>query len=134
MSSAAVAAAAAQAARIRQQEEEDMTRYDPQDLSQWEFKILRSHINQFRNPQALQRAIAEERQGDWELLEKFDESRVRFRRPVGARRQDASRPQGYDPYRTTYGISEAGIALWVIGAILAFFILFFVVLNLLGLV
>lgn len=59
---------------------------------------------------------------------------MRFRRPVGARRQDASRPQGYDPYRTTYGISEAGIALWVVGAILAFFILFFVVLNLLGLV
>ncbi|MCW5875314.1 MAG: hypothetical protein KIS85_00400 [Anaerolineales bacterium] len=132
MSSAAVAAAAAQAARTRQQEEEDMTRYDPQDLSQWEFKILRSHTNQFRNPQALQRAITEERQGDWELLEKFDESRVRFRRPISARQQDASRPQGYDPYRTTYGISETNMVLWVVGGILLFFLILVLVLNAIG--
>ncbi len=128
----AVAAAAAHAARMRQQEEEDMTRYDPQDLSQWEFKILRSHTNRFRDPTVLQRVISEERQGEWELLEKFDDGRLRFRRPVGARTEDGARPAGYDPYRTVYGITEASMVLWVVGGILLFFLALVLVLNALG--
>jgi hypothetical protein len=52
-------------------------------------------------------------------MEKFDDNRVRLKRPASARAQDPSRPPGYDPYRTRYGISEGALGLWVVIGIFA---------------
>ncbi len=111
--------AAHQAAEKARREEETMTAYTPQDVSEeWEFKILRSAGGAFRNPAAQARAETEEALAGWALLEKFDNDRLRFKRPVSARRKDGMLPPGVDPYRTTYGMSEGALAFWVIGGLL----------------
>jgi hypothetical protein len=117
MSTAAVAAAAAAAQRRREEEEEHMTPYSPHDLAEsWEFKILRSATGAFKNPAVMQRYLAEEAQAGWALVEKFDNSRLRLKRPAAARQQDAQCT--FDPYRTQVGISEVGLGLLIAGCIL----------------
>lgn len=109
---------AAQAQEKLHQEEEMMTTYKQDDLNgEWEFKILRSVTNQFKKPQVLQQVLQEERIGDWELVEKFDDGRLRFKRPTAARSKDQSRPRGYNPYRTRHGMSEGVMALWIMIAV-----------------
>jgi hypothetical protein len=117
MSTAAVAAAAAAAAqRQREEEEERMTPYTPRDLAEnWEFKILRSATGAFKDPAVLRRYLAEEAQAGWTLVEKFDDNRIRLKRPAAARQQDAQCT--FDPYRTRVGISEVGLGLLVAGII-----------------
>ena len=81
-----------------------MTQYTQDDLSNdWEFKIVRSDTAAFRNPEALNELIEEEAQAGWVMLEKLDDSRIRFKRPRSARARDDFLPQGVDPYRTRYG-------------------------------
>jgi hypothetical protein len=100
------------------QEEENMTEYTHDDLRQdWEFKIVRSGSGAFRNPEVLNRLVEEEARAGWVLLEKFDDSRVRFRRPRSARSRDAFLPSGVDPYRTQYG-APAGRQTMVIAVVL----------------
>lgn len=95
-----------------------MTNYRREELEQgWEFKIVRSAVGAFRDSQTMGRTVEEERLGGWELLEKFDDERLRFRRPVAARNRDGALPRGYDPYRTLIGISEGALALYIILAI-----------------
>jgi len=102
-----------------------MTAYTPQDLSsEWEFKILRSTTGAFRNTHRLNQVLEEERQAGWELIEKFDNKRIRLKRPASARNQDDSR--SIDPYRTYVGPSEnqlgciiLAVVLGVIGTIAA---------------
>ena len=107
MSSGAAAAAAAEAER-RRQEEEEMTRYTDADLQgDWEFKIVRSNLAGFGNPEVLRQVCAEEATAGWTLVEKFDNQRLRFKRPVAARAGDAG--LGFDPYRTQYGTSSGAI-------------------------
>ena len=111
MSTSAVAAAAA-AQRRREEEEEHMTPYSPRDLAEnWEFKILRSATGAFKDPAVMQRYLAEESQAGWTLVEKFDNSRIRLKRPAAARQQDTQCP--FDPYRTRVGISEVGLGLLI---------------------
>ncbi len=101
----AAAAAAAEAERLRQQEEEEMTPYTPKDLAEgWEFKILRSSWSGFRTPEQLRAILEEEKRGGWMLVEKFDDSRVRLKRPAGTKviEEDLA-SGGYDPYRTMVG-------------------------------
>src|SRR5580658_1785176 len=100
MSSGAAAAAAAAAAEAeRRQEEEEMTKYTDADLQgDWEFKIVRSNLASFRNPVVLQQVCAEEARAGWTLVEKFDNQRLRFKRPIAARAGDAG--LGIDPYRS----------------------------------
>jgi hypothetical protein len=101
---AVAAAAAAQAEQRR--EEEEMTKYTDIDLQEgWEFKIVRANTAAFRNPEVLARACAEEATAGWTLVEKFDNQRLRFKRPASARAGDPA--LGFDPYRTEYGISSA---------------------------
>ncbi len=123
---AAASAAAAEAERQRQQEEEEMTKYSDADLQgDWEFKIVRSNTAAFRNPETLRQVCAEEAEAGWTLVEKFDNQRLRFKRPVSARAGDAG--LAFDPYRTQYGMSQgalAGVILACVGAALAAFILF----------
>jgi len=112
-------AAAAAAAKRRQmmfaEEEEDMARYTQNDLgNDWEFKIVRSDSGAFRKPEVLRKLIEEEARAGWVMLEKFDDSRIRFKRPRIARTRDALLPPGIDPYRTQYGISSTRIGLLVV--------------------
>jgi hypothetical protein len=116
----ASAAAAAAARRRLLAEEEEMTNYSAQDLSgEWEFKIVRANTGIFRNPAELEKLVKEEALAGWILLEKFDNSRVRFKRPVSARRNDPGLPQGIDPYRTQYGMSPWLFAIILTGVVVA---------------
>jgi hypothetical protein len=112
-------AAAAEAARRRLLgEEEEMTNYSAQDLAgDWEFKIVRANTGVFRNPAELEKLVKEEALAGWILLEKFDNSRVRFKRPVSARSNDSRLPQGFDPYRTQYGMNPFLFAMILTGVI-----------------
>jgi hypothetical protein len=113
--SAAGAAAAAQAA-ARAREEEEMTSYTPQDLAEnWEFKMLRSTTGAFRNPDRLRAILQEEQRAGWTLVEKFDDSRIRLKRPARAHADDAD--LGFDPHRTWVGIGPLVFTLLVILAI-----------------
>ena len=80
-----------------------MTSYTQDDLkNDWEFKIVRSGVGAFRKPEVLNKLIEEEAKAGWVMLEKFDDGRVRFKRPHSARAKDAFLPDGVDPYRTQY--------------------------------
>ena len=122
-------AAAAAAARRRQmmfaEEEEDMAKYTQDDLiNDWEFKIVRSDTAAFRKPEVVKTLLEEEARAGWVMLEKFDDSRIRFKRPRSARTRDALLPSGVDSYRTQYGTSATRYALVVVAlmmlALLAF--------------
>jgi hypothetical protein len=117
MSTAHIAAHAA--AEEMQIEEEQMTNYTRDELANdWEFKIVRSASDAFSKPEVFQQVVAEETLAGWQLLEKLDNGRIRFKRPVSARRKDEMLPEGVDPYRTTYGMSEIMMVFWVISAIM----------------
>ncbi|MFT5527657.1 MAG: nucleoside-specific outer membrane channel protein Tsx, partial [Pirellulaceae bacterium] len=101
MSAAAGAAGAAAAAaaqrHICEMEEHEMTRY-PNDLDNWEFKIIRSYFSSFADQAKRQEILAQEAEAQWELLEVFDHARIRLRRPIKAKELDAK--LDFDPYRT----------------------------------
>ena len=112
----AAAAAAAEAARRSRQEEEEMTSYRREDLDgEWEFKILRSQSNVFRNREKFAVILAEEARSGWELVEKFDDNRLRLKRPLSARVNDAS--YDVDPYRVWVGMTPNQSAAVVLGII-----------------
>ena len=117
MSYGAIVAANAAVARRRQalleKEEEEMTQYTQDDLSNdWEFKIVRSSTAVFRKPKELNKLIEEEAHAGWMMLEKLDDSRIRFKRPRSARARDSYLPADVDPYRTQYGVPSTRYALW----------------------
>ncbi len=109
-STAAVAAAAAATRRMRQ-EEEDMTGYSKDDLDGWEFKIVRANTRKFKDYKAVQQICDEEAKAGWEMVEKFDDTRIRFKRSVEKRSGD--RHLEVDPYRTRVGMTEVAIGLIV---------------------
>jgi hypothetical protein len=102
---------------VAKQEEESMTQYSAQDLDGFEFKIVRSVMGRFSNYEAVQKLCAEEARAGWEMVEKFDNDRIRFKRRIERRNQDKS--LSFDPYRTSVGIAELGVAAIVIGCIAA---------------
>jgi hypothetical protein len=118
-STAAASAAAAERARQLMEEEELLTPYTSDDLKEdWEFKIVRSNFSSFGKPENLRKLIEEEARAGWVMVEKFDDTRVRFKRSPSARSRDSLLPPGVDPYRTTVGISQEKIALWgILGTI-----------------
>lgn len=100
-----------------------MTPYTEDDLRDgWEFKIVRSAFRTFRDAGKLEKLCRDEARAGWVLLEKFDDSRLRFKRPASARKNDAMLEPGIDPYRTWVGASETRVGLtigaMVVGAIL----------------
>src|SRR4051812_5095923 len=102
---AAAAAAAAAQIRAMHEEEERLTSYSAEELSQgWEFKIVRANTRAFRTPEVMQQVCDEEAQSGWVLVEKFDDSRLRFKRPASARNKPGM--PGIDPYRTVYGMAQ----------------------------
>lgn len=96
-------------------------RKEPRQLG-WEFKILRANRNLFRNHETLQRVCEEEAKAGWILLEKLDERRLRFKRPMALR--DLIRPEtlNIDPYRCQYG-SAVNPTAWLGGVALLLTIL-----------
>ena len=53
--------------------------------------------------------------GGWVLVEKFDDTRIRLKRPAGSKVTQGDFDDAYDPYRTTVGISQGGLAMVIIG-------------------
>lgn len=115
MSYAAAGAAAAAAKKAQdEREEQELTPYSQTDLAEgWEFKILRSVNSRFRDPTWRREVLAEEAWAGWSLVEKFDDARLRLKRPASARRNDAT--LGFDPYRTWVGISPSKYGAIVLG-------------------
>lgn len=99
----------------RRQQEEDR-RYAVNDLEAgWEFKIVRTYIGTFRNPKMLQKLVDEEARAGWELLELFDDSRVRFKRRRSEKAKDVLLPPGINPYRTIFRMASPSMTVaWVI--------------------
>ena len=110
---AAAAAAAAKRRRMMRAEEETMTNYNSQDMDGWEFKIVRASTNRFKNPETLKQVCAEEAKSGWEMVEKFDDQRIRFKRRIDRRSMDQH--AAIDPYRTNIGITEGQTVLVVLG-------------------
>ena len=94
-----------------------MSIYTGQDLNTWEFKIVRSVFGRFSNYKAVQKICQEEAETGWELVEKFDSYRLRFKRRVERRSNDHL--ARLDPYRTSPGFSgrAASVAL-IFGVVL----------------
>jgi hypothetical protein len=106
----AAAAAAAAAARMRE-EEETLTTYHKDDLEGWEFKIVRSNTRYFKKPENLRQVCEDEAKAGWEMVEKFDDTRIRFK-------QNDQYLQGIDPYRTHVGIGNAQLGLTITASVL----------------
>ena len=123
---AAVAAAAAKK-RMDEKEEEEMTSYNSDDMDKWEFKIMRSAMGRFGNYEYLQKVCQTEAEAGWEMVEKFDNNRVRFKRRIDRRSND--RHLKHDPYRTSVSFGGSNAALLTVGVFLALtglaFLLFF---------
>ena len=116
MSGATAAAHAAQEKKKREREEEEMTRYTDRELTEdYEFKIVRSSTGAFKKREAVEQIVAEEAVAGWQMVEKFDDNRLRFKRSATAKRNDYNLPPGFDPYRTTYGMSDFGLAMTILG-------------------
>ena len=110
------AAAAAAAKRRRDNEEENMTGYSKEDLEGWEFKIVRSVFGRFSKYDVVQELRKREAEAGWEMVEKFDNERIRFKRRIENRKRDAQ--LGYDPYRTS-GFSEGKRVLLIVSIAIA---------------
>jgi hypothetical protein len=77
-------------------------------LAGYEFKIVRSLGGAFGKPDRLRAVLDEEARAGWELVEVFDAGRIRLKRPVECRKNDAA--CGIDPYRTRVGMGEYALA------------------------
>jgi hypothetical protein len=113
------AAAAQEQRRLMYEEEERMTKYSPDELREdWEFKIVRAETPIFRKPEIFQLLLQEEAISGWQLVEKLDDMRVRFKRSPSARKRDAMLPQGVDPYRTRFGSYTRSARLLIVNIVL----------------
>ncbi len=115
-SNAAITAALAAIAARNRKEEEQMTGYNKGDLEGWEFKIVRSGTNKFRSQEVVRQVCDEEARSGWELVEKFDDARMRFKRRV--ERRSGDQHAEIDPYRTSVGFGGKATGA-IIGGILA---------------
>ena len=89
-----------------------MTGYRPEDLEGWEFKIVRSASGALKKPERRRAILNEEARAGWELIEKFDDNRIRLKRSTAHRQMDPS--LDFDPYRTWVGMSPNALAGWVL--------------------
>lgn len=80
------ALAAAEAAQRAMQKEEEIG--DEALSGDWEFKIVRASMGKFRKREEFENLLTEEAEFGWVLLEKLDDSRVRFKRHIKERSRD----------------------------------------------
>jgi hypothetical protein len=123
--------------REREEEEEAMTPYDSQETLQsiansqstrssktpkdprlvgWEFKIVRAQRDIFHDPLVFQRMCEEEANAGWILLEKLDDRRARFKRPIALREIIKADMMPVDPYRSHYGAASR-FSPWLLGIV-----------------
>ena len=102
--------------RRRESEEERMATYNSNDLDGWGFKIVRSSFGKFRSQKAVQKVCEEEARAGWQMLEKFDDSRIRFKRRVEKRSMDPHIEA--DAYRTSADAVTSSRLQIVIGILL----------------
>ena len=104
---------------------------DPR-LVGWEFKIVRASSDVFRDSLVLKRMCEEEASAGWIMLEKLDDRRIRFKRPIAMREVIRADLLPIDPYRTTYSnarswkpwaIAGGGLLLLVLPAYLGFILI-----------
>lgn len=102
-------------------EEEDRATYSDEELmGDYEFKILRCAVRAFGDPQRLRAVLAEEKQCGWILLEKFDDQRIRLKRPAEASRDDKRMlARGIDPHRTSLpvGMNRAALIAIIVAVV-----------------
>jgi hypothetical protein len=110
---AITASTVAAAALKRRNEEEQMAQYRSDDLDGWEFKIVRSAMGRFSNRAFMKKICREEAQAGWELVEKFDDYRIRFKRRVEKRSVDPH--LSVDPYRTAVSVGSKSVVWVVVG-------------------
>ena len=123
--------------KFEAEEEEKLTPYSGSNLTEpMEYKIVRSAFTQtfkpdlaFSTPARLRNLLEEEAKSGWELMEKFDDFRIRLSRPASCRLHDPSLlKKGVDPYKTTYHREEYEVAFkrynW---KAFALFIIFFLI-------
>jgi hypothetical protein len=108
-------AAAAQHQRMLQGEEELMTKYSADEIEGWEFKIVRAATRKFKDPEFFRQTCEEEARSGWEMVEKFDNSRIRFKRKTENRDRDQHRD--IDPYRTQVGMTTDQLGLLITVAV-----------------
>jgi hypothetical protein len=130
VSAATSAAVAAELARKQREEEEEMTPYKSDDLAGWEFKIVRSATGKFNQASVVRKLCEEESRAGWEMLEKFDEYRIRFKRKTEHRGNDHYLE--VDPYRTQIGIGPGQLGLMITGAIIGIVLLVLLIVFLLN--
>ena len=88
-----------------------------------EYKVLKSVRGEFSKPEKMRQAVTEEAEFGWDLMEKVDQHRLRFRRPVSERVRDvAAEREGKDPYRTTFGISEGRFVAYLLTVVVIFMV------------
>ena len=56
------------------------------------------------------------------LVEKFDDCRIRLKRPAGAKVIQGDFADRYDPYRTSIGMSQGALLMAILGFSVAFVI------------
>lgn len=119
-STAVSSAVLAQHAALQRAEEEDLTPYTEEELlADFEFKIVRSVVGLFGKPDRMREVLEEEARFGWTLVEKFDDNRIRLKRPVDAKANDADALRaGLDPYRTNLAVHANKTALLVLGLVL----------------
>jgi len=125
----AAAAIAAEKARLRAEEEEEkLTTYNADDMDKWEFKIVRSPFGAFRSAEKIKQVCEEEAKAGWEMLEKFDNNRIRFKRRIEKRSADSYLTT--DPYRTNVSSSSSLMGVIIVGILFLLFgvaaLLFFI--------
>lgn len=81
---------------------------DPR-LTGWEYKIVRARGHLFANAAVFKQLCDEEALAGWILLEKLDDRRVRFKRPIGMREVIQTDFLSFDPYRCYYGPSNTWV-------------------------
>ncbi len=111
-----VSTAAIAAARKRMREEEKMTKYSTNDLEGWEFKIVRAYTRKFKSREMIEKVRLEEAKAGWELLEKFDDYRLRFKRRVEKRAMDKYLEA--DPYRSQMAISKGSVIAIIVSVLI----------------
>ncbi|UCC79984.1 MAG: hypothetical protein JSW64_01105 [Candidatus Zixiibacteriota bacterium] len=90
-----------------------MTAYKKDDLEGWEFKIMRSYTGKFKDNKFVQQLCQVEARAGWEMLEKFDDYRIRFKRRVDNRPNDQFLK--IDPYRTSVGLGINHVMVVAVG-------------------
>ena len=102
--------------------------------TEWEYKILVSPYGTFKKQEVFRQSLLEEAAAGWTLMEKFDDKRLRLKRPVSARQQDSSLP--FNPYRTmTTSMADAtreanrNAWLWIGGILFVVVIAFILLVN-----